>query len=115
MSTVDTPIDEPQDTGLGREPLAEMSLIEHLTELRHRLFVSVGALLLGTIVSWFFSQQIYDVLSLPVTRVLEANAQTPEDARLAVLSLTEAFISVWIRLRASARISAMLVMVRVAA
>jgi len=38
------------------------------------------------------SQQIYDILSLPVTRVLEANARNPEDARLAVLSLTEAFV-----------------------
>ncbi len=93
MSTVDTPMDESEDApGIGREPLAEMSLIEHLTELRHRLFISVGALLTGAIICWFVSEQIYDFLSLPVTRVLEENAQTPEDARLAVLSLTEAFI-----------------------
>ena len=93
MSTVDTPIDEPQGTsGIGREPLSEMSLIEHLTELRYRLFVSVGSLFVGAILCWFVSQQIYDILSLPVTRVLEANARNPEDARLAVLSLTEAFV-----------------------
>ncbi len=92
MSTIDTPLDESPDTEAGNEALAEMSLIEHLTELRQRLFVSLGALLVGAIVCWFFSERIYDVLSLPVTRVLEANAQAPEDARLAVLSLTEAFI-----------------------
>jgi sec-independent protein translocase protein TatC len=86
-------MDDPRETsGLGRELLAEMSLIEHLSELRHRLFISVAALFVGAVICWFVSEQIYDFLSLPVTRVLEANAQTPEDARLAVLSLTEAFI-----------------------
>ena len=93
MSTVDTSVDDPQDTAkLGREPLAEMSLIEHLTELRYRLSVSIGAVLVGTILAWFVSQQIFDIISLPVTRVLETNAILPEDARLAVLSLTEAFV-----------------------
>lgn len=102
MSTVDTPIDDPQDTAaFGREPLAEMSLIEHLTELRHRLFVSVGAVLVGAVLAWFVSQQIFDIISLPVTRVLEANALLPEDARLAVLSLTEAFV-VYLKVAATA-------------
>jgi len=84
--------DKDESSGLGREPLAEMSLIEHLTELRHRLFVSVGAMLVGTIVAWFVSQQIYDLLSLPVTRVLAQVAINPGDERLVVLSLTEGFI-----------------------
>lgn len=93
MNTVGMPIDDPDETArLGRESLAEMSLIEHLTELRHRLFVSVGAMLVGTILAWFVSEQIYEFLSLPVTRALSTYAETAGDGRLAVLSLTEAFI-----------------------
>ncbi|MGD8328453.1 MAG: twin-arginine translocase subunit TatC [Acidobacteriota bacterium] len=92
MSTADATMDEHDDTGMGRESLPEMSLIEHLTELRHRLFVCVIAMLVGTILAWFVSQQIYELLSLPVTRVLQEYAQTPADARLVVLSLTEGFI-----------------------
>jgi len=102
MSTVETPIDEPEEErGSGREPLPEMSLIDHLTELRRRLFYSVGAALVGTIVAWFFAEQVFDFLSLPVTQVLELHAQTPDDARLAVLSLTEAFI-VYLKVAATA-------------
>jgi len=93
MSTDDTPVDDTKkSSGLGREPLAEMSLMEHLGELRHRLFVSIGAIMIGAIVCWFFSQRIFDILALPVTEVLDANALTPDDGRLAVLSLTEAFV-----------------------
>lgn len=96
------PLDESQETPkLGRESLAEMSLIEHLTELRHRLFISVVAIFVGSIIAWFASQQIYDLLVVPVTRVLEANAATADDARLAVLSLTEAFI-VYLKVAAAA-------------
>lgn len=73
---------------LGRsESLPEMSLMEHLTELRYRLLVSLAAVALGAVVAWFFSQRLYDLLTLPVVRLL------PEDAdRLHFLSLTEPFI-----------------------
>lgn len=92
MSTVDTRIDDHDASDLGRESLSEMSLLEHLTELRHRLFVTVGAVLVGTIVCWFVSQQIYDLLAQPVTRVLRAHPETVLDPRLVILSLTEAFV-----------------------
>ena len=102
MSTDDTPVDDTQEPPRrGREPLAEMSLMEHLGELRYRLFVSVGAIMIGAIICWFFSQRIYDIMVLPVTDVLEANALTADDGRLAVLSLTEAFV-VYLKVAATA-------------
>ena len=101
MSTVDTPVDSPpEDARFGRESLSEMSLLQHLTELRYRLFVAVGALLIGAIICWFVSEQIFQFLSLPVTRVLEASP-TIEDPRLTILSLTEAFI-VYLKVAATA-------------
>jgi len=92
MSTVDTPIDDHDASDIGRESLSEMSLLDHLTELRRRLFVTVGAMLVGTIICWFVSQQIYDLLSRPVTLVLKAHPETVLDPRLVILSLTEGFI-----------------------
>ena len=92
MSTVDTPIDDHDASDIGRESLSEMSLLDHLTELRHRLFVTVGALIAGTMICWFVSQQIYNILVEPVTRVLEAHPETVLDPRLAILSLTEGFV-----------------------
>ena len=101
MSTVDTPVDSsPKAAGLGRESLSEMSLLQHLTELRYRLFIAVGALLIGAVICWFVSEQIFQLLSLPVTRVLEASP-TIEDPRLTILSLTEAFM-VYLKVAATA-------------
>ncbi len=43
-----------------------MTLIEHLRELRTRLFVSLCAVVLGFIVAWSFYQEIYDQLRHPL-------------------------------------------------
>ena len=49
-----------------------MPLLDHLRELRNRLFVSMGALTVGTLISMAFVQEIYAVATAPVTTTLEA-------------------------------------------
>jgi len=48
----------------------EMTLIEHLTELRTRIIKSVLAVVLGAVVCLIFNQQIIDVLVEPYCQVL---------------------------------------------
>ncbi|MFQ5742243.1 MAG: twin-arginine translocase subunit TatC [Acidobacteriota bacterium] len=72
---------------MGRELLPEMSLLQHLTELRHRLFISIVAVVVGAVFSWAVSGQLLDFLSRPVTRLLP-----PDQNQLSFLSLTEPFL-----------------------
>ena len=55
-----------------------MTLVSHLEELRRRLLVVVGAVVLGAIVYWIFYPQILDFLLRPYCQVrLTARALTP--------------------------------------
>jgi sec-independent protein translocase protein TatC len=65
-----------------KPPPGEMSLGGHLIELRNRVFISVGALLPGTIVGFILGDQIIHVLKAPL----------PTDKPLIALGLTEPFM-----------------------
>lgn len=65
----------------------EMSLIEHLVELRNRLYISVGALLIGFLACYFFAEQIYGFLVQPLANELG------DDRRMIFTSLTEVFFT----------------------
>jgi len=49
-----------------RDPEGRMTLVEHLRELRQRLFIAVAAILVGTIVAFIFRQYIYDFVFQPL-------------------------------------------------
>jgi sec-independent protein translocase protein TatC len=64
----------------------EMTFLEHLEDLRKRLFYSFIAIFACIVPAWFFHKQLYDILSRPVTKYL------PEGTKLAFTKLTAPFM-----------------------
>lgn len=62
-----------------------MTFLEHLEDLRKRIFYSFVSIVIGVIPAWFFSKQIFNVLAQPVTRFL------PEGEDLVFTSLQAPF------------------------
>jgi sec-independent protein translocase protein TatC len=63
-----------------------MTFLEHLEDLRKRLFYSFIAILVAVIPAWTFSRQLYDLLARPVTQYL------PEGTRMAFTTLAAPFM-----------------------
>jgi len=63
-----------------------MTFLEHLDELRKRIFYSIIVLIGAVIPAWFFSKPLYRILAHPVTQFL------PEGKKLAFTSLTAPFM-----------------------
>lgn len=55
-----------------------MPLVEHLRELRNRLFKSVVAILIGMIVGWIFYDQLFNLLQDPFTSSIQKLAEDRE-------------------------------------
>jgi sec-independent protein translocase protein TatC len=64
-----------QSEGLG----GQMSLAEHLEELRRRLMISIGAILAGAVLAWILYPEIFDVLVRPLCDVVP-----PDECRLVI-------------------------------
>jgi len=54
-----------------------MPLTEHLTELRKRIFISLGSVLLVFLVAFNFSADIFNVLTLPLRAEMKLSMTTP--------------------------------------
>ena len=69
----------------------EMPLVEHLEELRRRMFVCIGAVFVGTVVGFIFRDTILAVLLHPLP--IEANTLIGGDGtrRIAVTAIGEGF------------------------
>ena len=70
----------------------EMSLIEHLRELRNRLFKASVAIVIGTVLAWGFYPQIFEILSQPVNVIVEQAQANGRDVRLVLGGVADAFI-----------------------
>ena len=75
-------MDVTQDAELQK---GQMTLWEHLEELRRRLIICVITLVAGFIVCWFYRDPIFDVVQAPFLRYVA------EGDRLSFMSLTEPF------------------------
>lgn len=53
-------------------PEGVMSIGDHLRELRNRLMIAAAAILIGSIVGYFFSSRVIDVLQSPLDAVRDA-------------------------------------------
>lgn len=64
----------------------EMTFLEHLEDLRKRIFYSALFIIVAVIPAWIFSKELFDILSRPVTQFL------PEGEKLAYTTLTAPFM-----------------------
>lgn len=86
MSSADTTSSAGATAGRA-DALPEMSLLEHLTELRYRLLVSLAAVAAAALVAWGFSDTLFRWLIDPVVELLPEGEERP-----VFLSLTEPFV-----------------------
>ena len=65
MSTPDNPVQQESDPDRARVDDARMSFLEHLYDLRNRLRAAALIFIVATIVSFFFAQKYFDILTRP--------------------------------------------------
>lgn len=70
----------------GKKSPDGMTFLEHLEDLRKRIFYCFIAVIVAVIPAWIFSKDIYKILARPVTQFL------PEGTKLAYTTLTAPFM-----------------------
>jgi sec-independent protein translocase protein TatC len=74
--------------GDGKEQMPAMGFLEHLEELRRRIFYALGAVVVGFFGCWAYAERIYEVMQRPIMEALRHN-NMPE--KLVYLNPTEPF------------------------
>jgi sec-independent protein translocase protein TatC len=72
--------------GKGRKSPDEMTFLEHLEDLRKRLFYSAIVLIAGFFPCWMFREKFFDILARPVMQYL------PPGTKFSYLTLTAPFM-----------------------
>ncbi|MBA3551247.1 MAG: twin-arginine translocase subunit TatC [Actinobacteria bacterium] len=79
-----------------RERSGDMSLVEHLGELRKRLVISALAIVGGSLAGWFLYWPVFRLLTNPFCDFMRSHPQFARDPKdpcdLAIFSITEAFV-----------------------
>jgi sec-independent protein translocase protein TatC len=68
-----------------------MTLVEHLRELRSRLFKAVMGIALATVAAWFFYEDLFRLLEAPFDAVIRAAADEGREVTLALTGVTDPF------------------------
>lgn len=68
-----------------------MSLPDHLRELRSRVLKSALAIVIGTTIGWIYYQQIFDFLAQPINEVVEQARAQGRDVTLTITDVAGAF------------------------
>ncbi len=78
------------DSTVPEEPTRDrrMSLVEHLVELRKRLFVSAIAIAITMVIGWFLSDIVWDALRQPILAIAQGQQR---EAELNYADITGAF------------------------
>ena len=71
---------------MGRRGPDSMTFLEHLSDLRKRIFFSFIAIIIGIIPSWIFSKDMFNILAIPAYKYL------PEEELLTYIKLTDPFM-----------------------
>ncbi len=81
---------EGEDSGMLR-----MSFLEHLEELRTRIFYALGGFIVAFLVSLLFCKQLWSVVSAPAVEALTALGVRPPN--LSQITPMEAFNVIWVK------------------
>src|SRR5512141_1403074 len=68
-----------------------MTLLEHLREFQMRLFRAVLGILAGSVVAWFFYEQLFHFVEAPFNLVVDEAKAQGKTIVLAVSGVTDAF------------------------
>ncbi len=69
-----------------RRPDDDLSILDHLEELRRRVLYSFIAVLVAFVINWFFAKQLFRIIAEPIVKYL------PPGHKLAFTSLTSPFM-----------------------
>ena len=75
----------------SRDPDAAMTLIEHLRELRTRLFRSAIAIAIGAVIGWVYYEQVFAIIRRPYDDLLVQARSEGKTVILAITGVTDAF------------------------
>ena len=67
----------------------EMTIVEHLEELRRRLIVCIVVVMAGSGVGWFFKEAAFNFLIVPLKPF---TARSPHHVEFILTKLTDAFV-----------------------